>query len=326
MAAMSKVIVFFPIIFFFSLNASCKTIYFKGRIIQNEGKDVTYFAKGARFPDETKMRINQYNVKAFPDGSNEGISIEPLYLKNFLFRIKDYKNQIEIVRLEIISPGFKKYIRNVSIESKVDSVVIDLGLIKLDNENLPKVEQVYFSTGERNTKYFKFIFYNPLNKNILITKTEISGYIPDKYPGQMCCCPPDATFEINENIQVVQKADKSKNVVASFKEKQTAGENNIAITGSITEDGCRLGQTLNLNLPSSFVLEPKKYLAIQIILPEKFNISSQNLKDDEFPELSVHDENKTLKRIKNTIVKFDFYEFMFSSNEGFSIVSSYKMR
>src|SRR5215831_20024700 len=182
-----------------------------------------------------------------------------------------------VMRVEIRSPGFKKYslnLPNPAIDEGSDhsNRSINIGNVRLQRSDLPSIAQILYSRGTDASHRFGITLVNEAQREFLIRNVILRASLPNK-TSDHCCCPPNAIFRIDDALRVVAGGETTKSISGNFKELVQGKDYVITASGAVEVDGCRGGQQLELNLPSSFLIPKHQYSALQIILPQYFKIA-----------------------------------------------------
>ena len=221
------------------------------------------------------------------------------------FNLKEIKN----LRLEVLSPGFKKYSKNFVEIDNQGPIILKINRILLEETTLPKVSQVIHINSQNGNNNFKIIFHNPYQHEVMIIQTTVLAKIP-AIEVENCCCPPNSIFEISETLKI-NNGDLPKNasnyeIMGSYKDLKLSSSQTIKAKGQIKVNNCFKNQLLEINLPCSILLSPEKYSAIEIIFPKKISITNSFYDD---PLVKEKPSKKQIR--KGELSRFKNYHFIF---------------
>jgi hypothetical protein len=232
-------------------------------------------------------------------------------------------------RLEVISPGYKKFSKNLPLISFTNNVArLDVGTIQLQQSDLPTVEQIVHSRTKDGLHLFELTLHNRLKRDFLIRELTVAAVISEKF-NEQCCCPPNAIFKIGDALRIAAGGGDKRVATASFEELVRGKDHKVEAHGLIEIDGCRRGEDLVLTMPTSFILPAAQYIAVHIVLPQRFRVvdAFYGLGGRKVTEFSS--EKPALELIDNGDVDhFRSYRFTFhtSMEDELDIVGSYEAR
>lgn len=178
--------------------------------------------------------------------------------------------------LKIWATNFKEYTRNlVGLSFKDGEAHFDIGEVKLLRSELPRVVQIIRSQAEDGSLRFEVFLHNPRKREVFIRELSFTYsrdariYTPGFGPE------PRKIFKLNAEIKLSSRGGRSR-VSGTFQDLEGEAGYAYNVEGNLYMKP--RGVSLGLRLPVGFTIPTDEYSVLELRLPRKFNITSDDSK------------------------------------------------
>ncbi|MEM9077141.1 MAG: hypothetical protein AAGC43_08880 [Bacteroidota bacterium] len=266
-------------------------------------------------PTYQNPKLGQYTIYAYLNGNEKATVVpydDPLYPNTF--GSITFGSGIDVIRLEIESPGFKKYLDELHLD-QIDGDVFSLGKISLIKSDFPVIVDVLDSENEELNVY-EVLFDNPSKKRFIIDKIyiELDFYYDSNVNGINYSNIPEKTFIVKPEI--FQKTGQF--IEVKYLDTDNKFNSTYTATGKLDAFPTRKALRLTYSFNTLIEIEGTSSYKTTIALPKEFLVENQF----EF-EIYIKSNSSTLP--KNNQLKNPYkVGFSFYSSSAKNIVSHEK--